>query len=166
MFKLKGGGGAKGFLKNVKKKNCTFLSRRLPLFDLLNLPRSTLGRCPLTSPRKRLIYYQTTYNQNHLIICIIIMATFIYHDYGNPGRKKAGASQRLSDCHSGCSCLLLPNNHITFNVSQIFEIHPSTSLLKCLLTPIAAIASFQLIPKYMSEVKVNSKYFRCLPETQ
>ena len=43
-----------------------------------------------------------------------------------------------------------------FNSSQIFEAHPSNSLSKFLLTP--DFASFQLVPKYISKVKVLSKY--------
>ena len=48
---------------------------------------------------------------------------------------------------------LKQQNRITFNLSQIFETHPSTSLLKSLLT-LGAVASFLLVPKYISKVKV------------
>ena len=52
---------------------------------------------------------------------------------------------------------LKPQNHITFNSSQIFETHPSTGQFKFPLAP-AAVASIQLVPKYMTKVKVISKY--------
>ena len=52
---------------------------------------------------------------------------------------------------------LEPENNITFNLSQIFETHPSTGRFKFPLAP-AAVASIQLVPKYMTKVKVISKY--------
>ena len=48
-------------------------------------------------------------------------------------------------------------NQITFNSSQIFETHPSTGRFKFPLAQ-AAVASIQLVPKYMTKVKVISKY--------
>ena len=45
-----------------------------------------------------------------------------------------------------------------FNWSQVFKAHLSTSVLKS-IDSFAAVASFQLVPKYISKVKVLSKYF-------
>ena len=54
---------------------------------------------------------------------------------------------------------LEPQNHIAFNSSQIFETHPSSSQVKISIDSLAAVASFQRVPKYISKVKVMSKNF-------
>ena len=52
MFKRKGGGGVKGLLNNVKK-NCTFLTCRLPLSAYLKILNSFKK---YTSTKKRVLY--------------------------------------------------------------------------------------------------------------
>ena len=46
---------------------------------------------------------------------------------------------------------------MTFNSSQTFKTHPSTNLLKFLLTPELLLPLFKF--RYISKVKAKSKYF-------
>ena len=104
----------------------------------------------------------------------VVDSNQVYSSSTQPLRLDITLSSYLSDleegpymCRKRSAIKLCPHNientvkenllsllslfHRTFNSSHIFDTYPPTSLLKLLLIP-------ELVPKYLSKVKVMSKY--------
>ena len=112
----------------------------------------------------------------HVSLCqyAVVDSNQVYSSSTQPLRLDITLSSYLSDleegpymCRKRSAIKLCPHNientvkenllsllslfHRTFNSSHIFDTYPPTSLLKLLLIP-------ELVPKYLSKVKVMSKY--------